>query len=439
MMAKLRRYTLPILLGIAVLISVVLSVSLLTNPARFSGRVHEKKATTLNTDETARKMINVYSPTQLIQNSDKGKELLTSSSTNLVSEIFKTMQDYHYSHIERVSQGNQKQYNQMLNKSDSLMLNYNNPISSDMLAQILHYSQFKDKGDVKRLIVPLKSSYHYVYLLNDDKYTIYKVKVSTLKLKTIKQILNQKMNKNRIELRSVNGNPYIYFPNQVKMKDYGYMLQEQTQNSYLNRIIGNTTAASVKHQKDKTICSSQNQDLTFDNNDDVIYNNYRPNQKITSQIGALKSAYQNAVQLGISLENTKFDTYNPKKQNVNYRLYIEGFPIYSDQQLGVYNYRFMNGNMERFAFSLRDFEVPVPTDKQTITLPNSRNLLIDLENSGVNMKQINGIRLGYQVIPDNQNKLIVTLQPSWFIKINNQWINYRSLDTQIGKGNSNEL
>ena len=44
MMAKLRRYTLPILLGIAVLISVVLSVSLLTNPARFSGRVHEKKA-----------------------------------------------------------------------------------------------------------------------------------------------------------------------------------------------------------------------------------------------------------------------------------------------------------------------------------------------------------------------------------------------------------
>ena len=87
----------------------------------------------------------------------------------------------------------------------------------------------------------------------------------------------------------------------------------------------------------------------------------------------------------------------------------------------------------------RDFEVPVPTDKQTITLPNSRNLLIDLENSGVNMKQINGIRLGYQVIPDNQNKLIVTLQPSWFIKINNQWINYRSLDTQIGKGNSNEL
>lgn len=438
-MAKLKRYTLPFLLGIAVLISVVLSVSLLTNPARFGSKIHEKKSMTLQTEANARGMVDVYSPTQLIETTGKEKWLLTSSSTNLVSEIFKIMQRYDYKNVEKISQNDEAKYNHVMDQSDSLMLNYNNPIASEMLAQILHSNQFKAKGEVKRIILPLKSSQRDIYLLNDDKYVIYKVEVSSLKLKNIRHILKQQMNRNRVDLRTINGHPYIYFPNQVKMKDYGYMLHEQTQTSYLNRIIGNATTASVKHQKDKTIYSSQNQDLVFDDNDDVVYNNYRPSQKVTSSMDALKAAYQNAVQLGIPLESTKFDTYNAKAHNVNYRLYIEGFPIYSDQQLGVYNYKFVSGNTERFAFSLRDFQVPVPTDKQTTTLPSSRDLLIDLEKNNVNMKQISGIRLGYQVIPDTQNKLIVTLQPSWFIKYNNQWVNFRYLDNQRGKEETDEL
>ncbi|WP_429971704.1 two-component system activity regulator YycH [Fructilactobacillus sp. Tb1] len=438
MMVKLKRYLLPILLGIVVLISVVLSVSLLTNPARFSSKAHEKKATTLHTESTSRNMIDVYSPTQLIENTDTDQKLLTSASTNLVSEVFKTMQHYDYSHLEKVTQGNREKYVKLMNRPDSLMLNYNNQISSDMLAKVLHYDQFAGKGNIKRIILPINDDNH-VYLLNDDNYAAYKVDVSSRKLNQIHKILDQKITKNRVELRSINGHAYIYFPNQVNMKDYGYMLQEQTQNSYLNRIIGNTTTAAVKHQKNKTIYSSQNQDLTFDNNDDVIYNNYRPSEKTKNQISALKAAYQNAVELGVPLENTKFDTYNEKEHNVNYRLYIEGFPVYSNQQLGVYTYKFINGNTQRYSFSLRDFQVPVPTDKQNTTLPSSRTLLSDLEKSKVNMKQISGIRLGYQVVPDTQNKLIVTLQPSWFIKYNNQWISYRYLDTQIGKDDSNEL
>ncbi|WP_413628015.1 two-component system activity regulator YycH [Fructilactobacillus vespulae] len=438
MMEKLKQYWLPSLLGIAVLISLIMTVSLLTNPARYSSNNNESQSSSFRKETNSYDLGDVYSPTQLIEAKDKDQYLVTSSSTNVVGEVFKEMQKFQYSHVKKISENNKDEYYRIANQSDMLMLNYNNPISSNILAKIFNYDGFNDKGSIKRILLSTNKD-KYVYLLNDDHYMVYRAEVSDLNLKKIKSITDDQVTRNRVELKTINGNPFIYFPGQIKMKDYGYMLREENEGTYLNRIIGSTSNASIKHHTDKVIYSSQNKDLTFDNNGDVIYTNYRPTQKIKSEAMALNSAYQNAIELGFPLDSTKFDTYNKDEKTVSFRQYIEGFPVYSNEQLGVYTYKFLNGNTERYSFSLREFLVPVPTDKQATTLPSSKTLLSDLEKSKVDMKQISGMRLGYQLVPDSENKLIVTMQPTWFVKYNDQWLNYKYLDTQVREGDSDEL
>ncbi|ANZ58498.1 hypothetical protein BGL34_04870 [Fructilactobacillus lindneri] len=414
-----------------------MSVSLLTNPARFSNNNHPKQKSALHNDINSRNFLEVYSPTQIIQTDRDGKQqMLTSPTTNLVGEILKNMDNYHFSKIKRISTGNQQKYLDKMNYHDSLMLNYNSSISSNIIGRILHYSGFNGKEDINRIVLPIDDN-NRMYLLSDQNHTIYQVNVKSRSLAKIHRIIRHDVTKDHVEMRLRNGRPFLYFPGQVKMKDYGYLLQEQSQSLYLSRIIGNTTNATIKHHKNSTTYNSSDQGLTFSNDGNVIYNNYQTHHNVNNQEEALEAAYRNAIQLGVPLDNTKFDSYTNKDKAVNYRFFIEGFPLYGSEQLGSYSYRFINGNTERYKFSLRDFQIPVPTNRQTTILPSTRNLLRDLKNDGVDMSKVTDVKLGYQIIPDKQNNLLVTLQSTWFVKYHNKWVNYKTLSPHYQAGKEN--
>ncbi|ETO41060.1 YycH protein [Fructilactobacillus florum 8D] len=435
MKEKLRHYFLPGMVGIAVIISIILSVSLLTNPARFSSRSHQNRTTDMHNDNNTHNELDLYAPTQLIETTSTGQQnLVTSPTTNLIGEVLRQLRQEHFSAVKQISTNNQKQYQAILHKPNTMSLNYTNPISTDKVAKLLRYQDLNGLGQVSRLVVPIDEP-HELYLLADENQTVYRVSLATKQATNFKKFLQHGVTKNRVEVKFMNRKPWLFFPNPVIMNDYAFMLQEQSQSSYLNRVIGNATNANVKHRQGKTTYSSPDQELTFDHNDNVTYNNYRPTKRIVRQEDALNAAYQNAIQLGIPLDNTKFDSYVAKDHTVVYRLFIEGFPLFSDDQLGTYTYRYINQNSEQYQFSLRDFQIPIPTDDSKTTLPNTSDVLATLQQRGLSHQQLQGMTLGYQVVTSKADSLVVTLQPTWFVKYDNQWVNYQvaGLNNNNGK------
>ncbi|USS85940.1 two-component system activity regulator YycH [Fructilactobacillus cliffordii] len=429
MMEKLKRYFLPLSLTLAVLISVVLSVSLLTNPARFSSKTHQNRSVALHNDTNVRPLQDVYSPLRVIKTDDhQHQKMLTSPTTNIVGTLIKQLRRTEMNDLKRVSTNKKQRYFDVLNQPNSLTLNYNDSMSAPILGQVLKQTDlFSKRQQFQRIVVPLDDK-GKIYFLNDQNYQIYEAGIKNLNLKQLHRTITHEVVSNQVEIRSLNNKPFLYFPHEIKLKDYGYMLQEQSQSTYLSRIIGNSTDTTVKHHQGDTIYSSANQDLTFTSNDDVTYNNFRPQKTVKTEDDALRVAYKNAVQLGVPLGSSQFDTYQKQNKMVVYRSFIDGFPIFGDQQLGNYTYQFINGTTERYQFSLRDFQIPVPTEEQQTTLPSSKELLTELIKDNVDTKKISNIQIGYQIVPNDEHKLLILLRPSWFVKYNNQWLNYQDLE-----------
>ncbi|USS93311.1 two-component system activity regulator YycH [Fructilactobacillus ixorae] len=431
MMEKLKRYFLPVALAIAVLISVGLSVSLLTNPARFSSRTHQNRAVALHNDANVRPLQDVYSPLRVIKtNQHHQQTMLTSSTVNLVGTIVKQLRGTQMTDLHRISTKHEQRYFDVLNQPNSIMLNYNNALAGQMLGQVLKQPQlFAKQLKVQRIVIPLNEK-GKLYFLTDQNYQVYEASVQQLNLARLKRTLQHDVASNRVEIRALNNKPFLYFPHAVQLKDYGYMLQEQSQSTYLSRIIGNSTDTTVKHHQGETTYASANQELTFSANDDVTYNNFRPQKAVKTEEDALQVAYHNAVQLGVPLAASQFDAYQAQNKTVSYRSFIDGFPIFGNQQLGNYAYQYVNGASERYQFSLRDFQIPVPTDEQQTTLPSSKTMLAQLAQANVDTKRISNVQIGYQIVPNDEHKLLVLLRPSWFVKYDNQWVNY--VDLQQG-------
>ncbi len=53
------------------------------------------------------------------------------------------------------------------------------------------------------------------------------------------------------------------------------------------------------------------------------------------------------------------------------------------------------------------------------------------------MSKVTDVKLGYQIIPDKQNNLLVTLQSTWFVKYHNKWVNYKTLSPHYQAGKEN--
>ncbi|USS88129.1 two-component system activity regulator YycH [Fructilactobacillus hinvesii] len=429
MMEKLKRYLLPLSLTLAVLISVVLSVSLLTNPARFSSKTHQNRSVALHNDMNSRPFQDVYSPLRVVKTDDhEHQRMLTSPTTNIVAALVKQLRGSEMSNLKRVSNHKKQRYFDLLNQPDSLMLNYNDVLAGPVLGRVLNQAGlFSKQQRFERIVISLHEQ-GKIYFFNDNHYQVYAANIRDLNLKQLQRTITHDVVSNRVEIRALNNKPFLYFPHEIKLKDYGYMLQEQSQSTYLSRIIGNSTDTTVKHHQGDTIYSSANQDLTFTANDDVIYNNFRPQKSVKTEADALQVAYHNAVQLGVPLASSQFDTYQNKDKTVVYRSFIDGFPIFGNEQLGNYSYQFVNGTTERYQFSLRDFQIPVPTEEQQTTLPSSKELLSQLMNANVDIKRISNVQLGYQIVPNDDHKLLILLRPSWFVKYDNQWINYLDLE-----------
>lgn len=174
---KLRRFILPILLTILILLSVVLSMYIWLNPSRYE---HESKVSTTssNSSLTTRTIDDIYLPTQLIHtNSQGGQSLLINKNVSLVSQFSEQLRKWDARSISKVRITSAKSYRALLNGTDSYVLNFPDSITVSMFNTVFkqHLSNFRS-SEFSRIVIPVNDTNH-IYFLNDDHHEIYSVRL----------------------------------------------------------------------------------------------------------------------------------------------------------------------------------------------------------------------------------------------------------------------
>ncbi|MCL0312471.1 two-component system activity regulator YycH [Apilactobacillus sp. TMW 2.2459] len=422
---KIKKMILPLLLTVAVLISIFLSMIIWINPSSYQ---NVNKSSINDSNETYKKTLpSVYSPTQVVKNDYTGAQyILTNQSVNLISEIRTQMlsfSDFKFSKLENVSLNNYKHF---MSRKNSLMLNYPDTVTTNILSRVLNNNLKKlPNVDFNRILIPLDDNTS-IYLLHDNSKTVYKISLKNDNLNKIKDIISKDVRQIPVNTYFKDNKPMIAFTKSFYMPQYSYLYNTSSQNFFVNRLLPGSNTPPKRHHN-TTIYNDQDRRIAFnEKNHEAVYLDSMSSPASSDLSQFLVQSYKNISNLGLgnNLNSIRYFNYNDKNTDITYRNYVEGFPIFDNNSNGAAQMRIIDNVSVRYTFSLDVLQTPVPSGKKDLKMISTKQVVNNLVNLGYDTKKIGTVELGYQSIKVGSSNMLINLKPTWFVQYNGKWINY---------------
>ncbi|WP_409367442.1 YycH family regulatory protein [Lysinibacillus sp. 38-6] len=115
----------------------------------------------------------------------------------------------------------------------------------------------------------------------------------------------------------------------------------------------------------------------------------------------------------------RYVSSNPSKNQIDYQLYLQGFPVYSDQTTTRITTQW--GDNRIFRYRRPYFSLDI-SEKEIKELPSGTEIVEKIQKlNNIVLSDIDELSIGYYLTQDENLKLF-TLEPSWFIIRNGSWI-----------------
>lgn len=432
MIRRIRDNWLPIILTLAILLSLVLSWFIWTNPARYE-RSRENN-TSGQSQLTSKSIADIFLPTQIVKTKQNGTQyLLHAKKNNLVLSIKQKVSKWKFGSEIKVTSDNKQRYQKYLMRKNSISLNYPDQISASVFNQTFGQSISKRRvKQLNRIIIPLHKT-KYIYLLNDHTETVYRIHVTKMsQLTKVRQLVNGKTEQYKVKVQFLNDRYIISYPNSVSLPTYSYLMYKQSANSLMTTLLNSVSSSAVSvHKKghQTTYTDGSNKRMVVNTKSGTVnYDNFSSATKNMDTLNALLTkSFQHLSNIGVPLENIRYDHSNVANKKVVYRGYVESFPIFNQTQYGAVQIKYLKDGEQKYYFSLYSLQVPVPNGTKNVTVPATSDVLQQLQTAGVNLKKIKNLCLGYEWQTNKDSHMVVDLAPTYYVYYQGKWQNYKTL------------
>ncbi|NVY96550.1 hypothetical protein HU830_05140 [Lactobacillus sp. DCY120] len=435
MTKRLSNYALGIGLSLAVLVSLVLSWLIWTNNAKYQqGLTANSNVQSFGRRHLAatKKISEVFAPTEVIVTDSQQQRLIYNYRSSGSGEILKVLQKARMGPLHRVSEQDQNRYLELLHRHHTLQLSYPTTVTlSTFLQAIGKQNILRPQTDQKlnRVILTLNkdSSTQELYFLDDHRYTVHKLKVRSLDYQRLNQLWQHNNFTAPVEIKMINHNLRINYLKPVKLHPVSYLVVKASDSTYLANLLSSSSGTEITTHKTgkENVYRKENKMLTVDRETGVVvFNDYSKFTLATTTSEIFNKAYQSLKQISNPLNSLYLFNYDASEHRLSFRDYVEGFPIFHSNKAGSTEVSFANGS-QTLRFSNRVLQAPVPAEQKTIELPATTTVLQQLQAVGYSSSQIQNLTLGYSWNNDLENKDVVDLMPSYYVKINDQWKSYQ--------------
>ncbi|UIF28825.1 hypothetical protein KB236_09855 [Levilactobacillus brevis] len=427
---KITKALLPLGLAAAVTVSVVLSAMIWTNPAQYE-RNRQRSSNTPTTELSTRPQKDVYLPTQVVYSDVNGnQELLNNRKVNLTTELREALTKWQFSRVNRVNVSSKAAYMRYLTRKSSLLLSYASPINVKMFNTVFGSNLNSRTTQFSRILVPLNDRDH-IYLLDDKRQDVYQVTVKSSDTQAIRKIMKENLFRINVTMKWLSQSATAYVKSGVTVPSYSYLVNQQSTDYFTTRLLnkGESTNVSAKKTKDSTIYGdgASRQLTVYSKQGTALFEDYSALQSSLTFSQALKASYSAVKTIGIPMENLRYYGYSAKNSTVTYRSFVEGFPIFNQSNYGAARIQMLSQGVRRYNFSLYSLQVPVPTDKKSVTLPGTQAVIDQLVAAGYRKDKISSLQVGYQWLTSTSSDKVVNLTPTWYVHYNGSWKTYTQL------------
>ena len=423
MIKKLRTNWLTIALAVVVIISLILSGLIWTNPFQYDGVRREN--TRGGQQYTTQSMGDVYLPTTVVRTDQRGSQsILYSPEVTLVREMKDSIRSWQFGRVSAVKSNNSDVYLSYLRHRNAIMLSYPNAIPTVVFNETFSQSINSDQvSQINHIVIPL-SGPREVYLLSDHRYGIYRLRVTKGSFSRIVS-LTKGAKQIAVDHKIVNGQTVMTYPRDFTLPTFAFQVANQSIDTLSTNLMNGSQRSNIATSKsgDKIVYTNgNNRRLTYNRaNGTVNYKSYVGSDEHRSTDQLYSYFYNRLVKTGVQLNNVRFDGTGAHQRRFTYRTFVDGFPVFNDDDYGSIALEAKNGT-ERCQMSRYSLQVPLPLNRRQVKLPSSGEV-INMLNASPHFKEFRGLRVGYLWKTSGDNK-VVKLTPTYFVKYHGNWVNY---------------
>ena len=420
------------LLYTLVAISLFLTVRILSTPSTVGLSQNSTTSVSANLTNT-KKVEDVFAPIRMIVHTDKRMYLtqepeIMQSVNELLSEL---LSESVFDGIEGVSTYTQEDYDALILSPTQLEIRFAEEVPLELLSRYFTNLQeeYYDEG-VDRIIFNSKEE-DPVYLLNDETKQVFTVARPANLLQSLAE-LYESQKEAYMEVESYQSESSIsYLPTEAITIEKLVYLVEKPSNSYFIDLLFDDTTDLKDNGSDAFVSYSDNiSELSIDKETGQLsyYRNILDAEDLPDY-RLIRDSFHEIKMLDNWTNPFYFYGFDKENDNVYYRRYVNGYPIFGEVDYGLTRIRMSGSSMTELQFLTQVIQTPLTDRGEDVTLLSGQDLLAALNAGGYSSQEIQMIALGYDWTFSEESNRLVNLTPKWFIKIDGVW---KALDQWIG-------
>lgn len=218
---------------------------------------------------------------------------------------------------------------------------------------------------------------------------------------------------------------FIYIPiEEVEVEYHDYLVERLPNNLYINQFFTDTSEVDAR----RTGQSIRYIDLTTevrinDATNTLTYLRQRSDLGQMTFSQRLHDSFQELRQIENWTETIHYQGYTPSTNEVTFQRYIQGYPVYSFQQMeSSILITVVEGGRSNLRLPLRVVQTPLTlTGEGTKTLPSGREVVNQLENTEQGLNAVENIQVGLSWVESEEDSRVVHFEPHWYVQSESVW------------------
>lgn len=416
------------LLYTLVAISLFLTVRILSTPSTVGLSQNSTTSVSANLTNT-KKVEDVFAPIRMIVHTDK--RMYLTQMPEIMRSVNELLSESVFDGIEGVSTYTQEDYDALILSPTQLEIRFAEEVPLELLSRYFTNLQeeYYDEG-VDRIIFNSKEE-DPVYLLNDETKQVFTVARPANLLQSLAE-LYESQKEAYAEVESYETELAIsYLPIEAITIQKLVYLVEKPSNSYFIDLLFDDTTDLKDNGSDEFVSYSDNiSELSIDKETGQLsyYRNILDAEDLPDY-RLIRDSFHEIKMLDNWTNPFYFYGFDKENDNVYYRRYVNGYPIFGEVDYGLTRIRMSGSSLTELQFLTQVIQTPLTDRGEDVTLLSGKDLLAALDAGGYSSQEIQMIALGYDWTFSEESNRLVNLTPKWFIKIDSVW---KALDQWIG-------
>ena len=416
------------LLYTLVAISLFLTVRIVSTPSTVG--LSQNSATSVSANLTnTKKVEDVFAPIRMIVHTDK--RMYLTQMPEIMRSVNELLSESVFNGIEGVSTYTKEEYDALILSPTQLEIRFAEEVPLELLSRYFTNLQEDYYGEsIGRIIFNSKEE-DPVYLLNDETKQVFTVARPANLLQSLVE-LYESQKEAYAEVESYETELAIsYLPIEAITIQKLVYLVEKPSNSYFIDLLFDDTTDLKDNGSDEFVSYSDNiSELSIDKETGQLsyYRNILDAEDLPDY-RLIRDSFHEIKMLDNWTNPFYFYGFDKENDNVYYRRYVNGYPIFGEVDYGLTRIRMSGSSMTELQFLTQVIQTPLTDRGEDVTLLSGQDLLAALNAGGYSSQEIQMIALGYDWTFSEESNRLVNLTPKWFIKIDGVW---KALDQWIG-------